>query len=58
MAVEVDDIETELARLKQTGINLIDNNPRRGAEGAQIAFIHPKSTAGILIELQQKPKKA
>ena len=57
MAVEVDDIETELSRLKQSGLRLIDEIPRKGAEGAQIAFIHPTSTAGILIELQQKAEK-
>ncbi len=53
MAVQVDDIDKELARLKEAGVRLIDETPRLGAEGAQIAFIHPKSTAGILIELQQ-----
>jgi len=54
MAVEVDDLVGELARLKKAGVRLIDETPRVGAEGALIAFIHPKSTAGILIELQQK----
>jgi methylmalonyl-CoA/ethylmalonyl-CoA epimerase len=54
MSFEVDDLEQELARLKDEGIRLVDEKPRVGAEGALIAFIHPKSTAGILIELQQK----
>ncbi len=54
MAVEVDDLAVELIRLKKAGVRLIDETPRIGAEGALIAFIHPKSTAGILIELQQK----
>jgi len=54
LALEVDDIEAELARLKAAGIRLIDEKPRKGAEGALIAFIHPKDTAGILVELQQK----
>lgn len=56
MAVQVDDIVRELKRLKDSGINLIDESPRTGAGGVLIAFIHPKSTAGILIELQQKGK--
>jgi methylmalonyl-CoA/ethylmalonyl-CoA epimerase len=54
MAVEVDDLTEELIRLKKAGLRLIDETPRFGAEGTLIAFVHPKSTAGILIELQQK----
>jgi len=54
MAIEVDDLPGELARLQKSGVRLIDEKPRTGAEGALIAFIHPKSTAGILIELLQK----
>lgn len=54
LAVQVEDLDKELARLKEAGIKLIDETPRVGAEGALIAFIHPKSTAGILIELLQK----
>jgi methylmalonyl-CoA/ethylmalonyl-CoA epimerase len=54
IAIEVENLGAELARLKKAGIRLIDENPRIGAEGALIAFIHPKSTAGILMELQQK----
>ncbi len=49
----VDNLEEELKRLKVAGIRLIDETPRQGVEGKLIAFIHPKSTAGILIELQQ-----
>ena len=56
IALEVDDIHGELARLKGAGMELIDETPRRGAGGALIAFIHPRSTAGILIELQQRKK--
>jgi methylmalonyl-CoA/ethylmalonyl-CoA epimerase len=56
LAIEVDDIHGELARLKGAGMELIDETPRRGAEDALIAFIHPRSTAGILIELQQRKK--
>jgi len=50
----VDDLTAELQRLKTAGIRLIDETPRQGAEGKLIAFVHPKSTAGILVELQQK----
>lgn len=57
IALQVDDIAAELRRLKAAGIRLIDETPRKGAEGALIAFIHPESTAGILIELQEAPKR-
>lgn len=50
----VDNIQAELSRLKAAGVRLIDQTPRRGAEGALIAFIHPESAGGILIELQEK----
>jgi len=52
-AYRVADITAELARLKDAGIRLIDETPRRGAHGNTIAFLHPKSTAGVLIELCQ-----
>ena len=52
-AYRVSDIVTELAMLKDAGIRLIDESPRRGAHGNTIAFLHPKSTAGVLIELCQ-----
>ena len=52
-AYRVSDIEAELARLKAAGVRLIDERPRRGAHGNRIAFLHPKSTAGVLIELCQ-----
>jgi methylmalonyl-CoA/ethylmalonyl-CoA epimerase len=50
-AYRVADIAAELARLKAAGIRLIDEVPRRGAHGNTIAFLHPKSTGGVLIEL-------
>ncbi len=56
MCINVDDIEAELKRLKEAGIRLIDEKPRIGAEGMLVAFLHPKSTAGILVELNQKPE--
>jgi methylmalonyl-CoA epimerase len=52
-AYRVADIRAELARLNAAGIHLIDEEPRRGARGAAIAFLHPKSTGGVLIELCQ-----
>jgi methylmalonyl-CoA epimerase len=56
VAIEVDDIESELARLKREGFQLIDEKPRFGAHGMRIAFVHPKATNGVLIELCETPK--
>ena len=52
-AYRVSDITAELARLKASGIRLIDEQPRCGAHGNTIAFLHPTSTGGTLIELCQ-----
>ena len=49
----VDDLEGTLARCRQAGLRLIDETPRLGAEGKRIAFLHPSSTGGILIELSE-----
>ena len=49
----VDDLDATLARCRRSGITLIDETPRVGAEGKRIAFLHPKSTGGILIELTE-----
>ncbi|HNZ10790.1 MAG: Glyoxalase/Bleomycin resistance protein/Dioxygenase superfamily protein [Deltaproteobacteria bacterium ADurb.Bin151] len=54
LALRVDDIEAALEELKANGIRLIDEKPRYGAGGAKIAFVHPKSTGGILLELSQR----
>jgi methylmalonyl-CoA epimerase len=54
IAFVVDDIERELSRLKKDGYELIDEKPRIGALGHKIAFLHPRSADGILIELQQR----
>src|SRR5688572_18184214 len=56
IAFRVDDLQAELARLKALGVKLIDEKPRLGAEGKLIAFIHPKETGGVLIELCQLQK--
>ncbi len=53
---EVDDIVTALARLKEHGAQLIDENPRTNAKGMRYAFIHPKSAHGVLIELYEKAR--
>jgi len=51
---EVENIKSELSRLKAAGFQLIDEQPRLGADGHQIAFIHPRTTGGVLVELSQK----
>jgi len=51
LAFAVDDIEEKLTELDQKGIQLIDQEPRNGAEGLSIAFLHPKSTHGVLTEI-------
>lgn len=53
ICLEVTDLEGHLADLKQKGIKLIDEVPRIGAHGKRIAFVHPKSTGGVLIELSE-----
>ncbi len=52
--LEVENIEEALEELKSKGIKLIDEKPRIGAGGARIAFLHPKSTNGILVELCER----
>ena len=54
IAFRVENIEEALAELKEKGIRLIDEKPRLGAGGAKIAFLHPKSTHGVLIELSER----
>ena len=51
VALRVDDLEAALADLKAKGIKLIDEKPRKGAGGANIAFVHPKATHGVLLEI-------
>ena len=54
VAFRVDDIEAALQELKEKGVRLIDEKPRKGAGGAKIAFLHPKSTNGVLVELCER----
>lgn len=53
IAVEVEDIEAALLKLKSSGVRLIDEHPRVGAEGCLVAFVHPASTNGVLLEVVQ-----
>ena len=53
LCLETDDIEAMMAQLKEKGIQLINESPRTGTDGKKYAFIHPKSTGGVLIELYQ-----
>jgi methylmalonyl-CoA/ethylmalonyl-CoA epimerase len=54
IAVRVDDIRATLANLRAKGARLIDEEPRQGAGGCLVAFVHPSSTGGVLLELVQK----
>ena len=54
IAFRVEDIEEALKELKEKGVRLIDQAPRKGAGGAKIAFIHPKETNGVLVELCER----
>jgi methylmalonyl-CoA epimerase len=51
LAFQVDDLEVELRRLRAEGAQLIDQTPRRGLFGLQVAFVHPEATGGVLAEL-------
>jgi len=55
LAMRVKNIEAVLAELKRKTVMLVDDKPRAGAEGTKIAFVHPKSTKGVLLELVERP---
>ena len=57
ITLQVDDIRAALAHLKDRGVSLIDEQPRPGAHGSLVAFIHPSSTHGVLLELKQAGKQ-
>jgi len=57
IAFAVDGLQEQLDDVKSQGIRLIDMTPRKGAEGMNIAFLHPKSTFGVLMELCENPNK-
>lgn len=54
VAIRVDDIDKALVELQEKGIRMIDQTPRYGAGGARIAFVHPKATGGLLLELCER----
>jgi methylmalonyl-CoA/ethylmalonyl-CoA epimerase len=56
VAFDVDDIETEITRLKKEGFELIHQSAKQGADNKMIAFLHPKSTEGLLVEICQEKK--
>ena len=58
VALEVDDIHNEIARLKAEGFTFVNDHPKAGADNKLICFLHPKSTAGVLVELcQEQPPR-
>ena len=57
IALRVDNIEAAIADLMEKGVEMLDKAPRYGAGGAKIAFLHPKSTGGILIEICEHPDR-
>ncbi len=57
IALGVEDVAQAIEELKAKGVRLIDETPRLGAHGAKIAFVHPKSTPGLLIELCQRDQE-
>jgi len=58
IAYDVDDIEAELERLEAEGFELIHKSPKDGADSKRIAFLHPKSTGGVLVELCEEKGKS
>ena len=57
IAFDVDDIEAEIKRLKKEGFKVLNEIPKQGADNKLVAFLHPKSSNGVLIELCQEIKK-
>jgi methylmalonyl-CoA/ethylmalonyl-CoA epimerase len=54
VTLAVDDLSAALAQLKARGIRLVDETPRPGAHGTRVAFVHPSSTGGVLLELKER----
>jgi methylmalonyl-CoA/ethylmalonyl-CoA epimerase len=57
VAIQVDDIRESLKKMKQEGARLIDEEPRKGAGGCLVAFVHPSSTGGVLVELVENQER-
>jgi methylmalonyl-CoA epimerase len=58
ITLRVDDIRAALERLKARGVRLVNEEPRPGAEGAEVAFVHPSAAHGVLVELKEAPRRA
>jgi methylmalonyl-CoA/ethylmalonyl-CoA epimerase len=58
LAFTVEDINARIAELKESGLRMIDDEPRPGSHHMQIAFVHPKSTFGVLTELCEPPEES
>jgi methylmalonyl-CoA/ethylmalonyl-CoA epimerase len=56
VCVLVDDLEAALARMRERGVTLIDQEPRVGAGGCRVAFVHPRAAGGVLLELKEKER--
>ena len=57
ICLEVDDVEAEVKKFLEKGATMVDQKPRPGAHQTKVAFVHPKSTGGVLIELCEYPKR-
>lgn len=57
LAVEVEDIDAAIRELKAKGVRMLDEVPRKGVEDTRIAFVHPKDTHGVLLELVELPRR-
>jgi len=55
LAIRVENLEEALEKMKALGLRMIDEQPRYGAGGARIAFVHPKTAGGVLLELSERP---
>jgi methylmalonyl-CoA/ethylmalonyl-CoA epimerase len=56
LCFEVDDIEAALERVRAAGMTVIGQAPRQGAEGRRVAFLHPRTSGGVLIEISERPR--
>jgi len=56
VSLEVADLDATLARAREAGVRLLDETPRAGSHGTRIAFLHPKSLGGVLVELCEDPR--
>jgi methylmalonyl-CoA/ethylmalonyl-CoA epimerase len=56
VAYQTDDIDTALESVRESGLQLVDEHPRPGIKGSRVAFVHPKSTGGVLMELVEPAK--